>query len=485
MNWDKKGDDLGARGAGAYVTAPLAMGKWTSWAKEMMVVLAFHPYVGSMLTTGEAPMFTPPSYQRMEMVEALDGTSSMQPVIRDKWVLDDGITRYRATVRRVMDSQAKFEESMGRIAATIWGSVGADVRTRVEMSLGAAFSKVFNEPDARGVIKLWRACQEASTGAGSDSACAFTQSVLSLSCAQNGVMAYAAEFAARKHDLLSLVTTPSPPGPGMTDGKLVRTILNGRFILELMGKDPVTNQMILDETTKAIWSDSEDITVKITQLKNTADRFALARRDHGVLQANVGVLERNGVNLSANAAAVGARPRGGGACFNCAKPDHNYGNCPAPTAKCGICGEPHLDSMHATVMDYRARAAARGQSKLRKGKPGGIAAGSPADRSGKIRAAMADLQPTDADTQYAEYEELRKHWPEGEAADVDLEAMSARLAEVEDWGEDIQASMVRMGVQSPHTPTNRPVSGPFSPKVGTPFGTSSDYDSEGFELDGY
>ena len=480
MNWDRKGEDFGARGGGAFVTTPLAMGRWTSWSKEMMVSLASFPQVGGMLTTGRVPTFTPPSYQKMELVDDINGRPSMQPVVLEMWELDDGIGRYRATVKKVMDAQTKFEENMGRVATTIWSAVGADVRTRVEMILGPGFSQIFMTPGARGNIELWRTCQEASTGAGSDSACAFAQSVLTLRCAQNGVMAYAAEFAARKHDLLDLVTVQSPPAAaaggaapavGMTAIKLVHTILDGQFVLELIGKDPVTNQYVTELTTKAVYPPSEDVTVQITLLKNTADRFAMARRDQGVLQANVAVQEANATNLNANAAAVGAAgtPRPQGPCFNCAKTDHQYANCPAPSAVCTICGEPHLASMHPIIEQYRARSKARGQQRKARsggaaaGRPGGVATGSPADRN-RIRAAMADVFSPEGEAQFEEYQALLPGWRQ-EDPDVDLEVMSARLAEVDGsqgWEGELQAHMVRLGPQGSRAAQGRPTAGPFS-----------------------
>ena len=486
MNWDRKGDELGARGGGAFVTTPLAMGRWTSWSKEMMVVLASYPNVGGMLVTGDVPIFSPPSYQRMEMVVGDDGVASPQPVIREHWVLDDGLTRYRAAVKKIMISQTRFEEGMGRVATTIWGAVGVDVRTRVEMILGASFSRIFMTPNATGNIALWRACQEASTGAGSDSACAFAQSVLTLRCAQNGVMTYAAEFAARKHDLLGLVTAPSPPGPaaaGMTGIKLVHTILDGQFVLELMGKDPVTNQYVAELTTKAVYPSSEDVTVQITMLKNTADRFALARKDQGVLQANVAVREGSAVDFSANAATVGASrtPRPQGPCFNCAKTDHQYANCPAPSAVCTICGEPHLASMHPIIEQYRAKAKARGQHRKGRiggaaaGGPGGMATGSPADRN-RIRAAMADVNSPEGEAQFEEYQSLLPGWQRD--ADADLDAMSARLAEVDggvDWDGDLQAHMMQLRTQTPRAAPARFASGPFSSDHAGAFAAPDDY----------
>ena len=346
------------------------------------------------------------------------------------------------------------------------------------MILGPGFSEIFMTPNARGNIELWRTCQAASTGAGSDSACAFAQSVLTLRCAQNGVMVYAAEFASRKHDLLDLVTVQEPPRApaaapevGMTAIKLVHTILDGQFVLELLGKDPVTNQYIAELTTKSVYPSSEDVTVQVTLLKNTADRFALARRDQGTLQANVAVKEANATNVHANAAAIGASgtPRPMGPCFNCAKTDHQYANCPAPSAVCTICGEPHLASMHSIIEQYRAKAKARGQHRKggRSGGPaagraGGMASGSPADRN-RIRAAMADINSPEGEAQFEEYQALLPAWTE--EADVDREVMGTRLAEVEGnhgWEGELQAHMVRLRAQGPRTPRDRSVNGPFS-----------------------
>ena len=476
MSWDKKGDDLGTKGPHV---APLAMGRWTPWSKEVIIAMAAYPYIGNMLKSGTVPLFVQPVYEDVVMVTDEHGREVAEAMPRPEYRFNDGITRYRGDLKTVLEEKRKFNGSCGRVASNIWGLVGEDVKTRIAMLLGGTrVEEIFTAPSGAAIVVLWRACQSASTGAGSDSMSAAFQNALSLHCAQHGVLAFSAEFAARKKEIIDLKEHGA-----MEWERVFHALFDAKYILEVMGKDPATNQQVAEETTKPVWTASELLASKLIGLINTAARFAQARQDGNALPANLAKVGGGDHGISSFAANVhGGAPgtRSRGACFNCGKAEHSYRHCPSPSAKCTICGEPHLDSMHAQVMELREKAKARAQMRFRpkpaKGAGGeGPAAGSPADRS-RIKVGLADVRSPEAEAQYADYEALMDTWTpatEDDDDDVDMVAMSARLAEVE-WSGDIRAHMVRTGARAT-PPKTLPVRGPSSTNAATPFGTPGDY----------